>query len=163
MRPLLTVGLGELRAERSPVILVCYGLGSCVGVALSDHTEGIHALAHVVLPDSRMSSKDSHAPAKFADTAIPAALEEMRRLGADPRRIQARIAGGAHILKGMHFMRERQDIGSRNVEAVRKALALHGIPIVGEDVGGSHGRTMQLDVATGKVIISTAGREEKEL
>ena len=37
-------------------------------------------------------------------------------------------------------------MGERNVVASRQVLNAHGIPLVGESVGGDFGRTVRLDV-----------------
>ena len=57
----------------------------------------------------------------------------------------------------------RLDIGARNTEAVRAALARHQIKLVAEDMGGTYGRTLQLYIETGRVLVSTVGRGEREL
>ena len=51
-RQMEAVGLGELKvANRPDQVLVCYGLGSCVGLALYDPVVRVGAMVHVVLPD----------------------------------------------------------------------------------------------------------------
>ncbi len=40
-------------------------------------------------------------------------------------------------------------IGSRNILAGRQVLSQLGIPLVAENVGGSHGRTIEFDLFTG--------------
>lgn len=46
-------------------------------------------------------------------------------------------------------------IGPRNVDACRRALAKWGIPMVGEDVGGSTGRTIELHSEDGRLWVRT--------
>jgi chemotaxis protein CheD len=89
-------------------------------------------------------------------------VEELLRLGALKSRLTARVAGGARMLNVMGAG-SKLDIGARNVEAVRSALQKAGIPITAEDTGGTHGRTLQLSVGTGRLLVSTVGRGEKEL
>ena len=48
-------------------------------------------------------------------------------------------------------------IGVANGEAVGRALAGVGIRVVAADIGGSHGRRISLDCATGDVVIEIAG------
>jgi len=156
-------GLGELVSGNRPdQVLVCYGLGSCVGLALHDPVARVGVLAHVVLPDSRLGRGVPDRPGKFADTAVPAAIEEAVRLGAVPARLVARIVGGARMLPvaGIPGM---LDIGDRNVEAVQAALARAGIRLIGQDTGGTYGRTVHFFVGTGRLMVSTVGRGEREL
>jgi chemotaxis protein CheD len=46
-------------------------------------------------------------------------------------------------------------MGERNVVASRQVLHAHGIPLVGEAVGGDFGRTVRLDVSEGSLEISS--------
>ncbi len=163
MMQTVPVGLGELKAAAEKgCVLVCYGLGSCIGLALYDPTAHVGVMVHIVLPDSSLSRGGRTPPGKFADTAVPAAVEEAVRLGAVPSRLIARMAGGARMLHVIGAGNQL-DIGSRNASAVREVLSRHGIPLVAEDTGGTYGRTLQLFVGTGRLLVSTVGRGEREL
>lgn len=163
MKEPLAVGLGELKGSRDPEAqLVCYGLGSCIGLCLWDPRTRVGAMAHVVLPDSSLSRGPVVQPAKWADTAVPAALELLATLGANRSTITVRMAGGARMLNVVGAG-SRLDIGARNTEAVREILAKHDLRLAAEDVGGTWGRTFTLNVGTGRLVVSTAGRGEHEL
>ena len=59
------VRMGELAASSSPGdVLVCVGLGSCIGLALVCRDGRACGLAHIVLPDS--GGREGDRPAKFA-------------------------------------------------------------------------------------------------
>lgn len=151
-----------MRVSREPTeVLVCYGLGSCVGMALYDPWLRVGALVHVVLPDSELG-RGGELPGKFADTAVTAALTEMVRMGALPTRLQVRLAGGARMLQ-VSGVTHRLDIGARNLEALRAALQGARLPVMAADTGGNYGRTMSLAIGTGRVSVGTAGRGEREL
>jgi len=159
----LPVGLGELKVSRErEAVLVCYGLGSCVGIALYDPVTRVAGMAHVVLPDSGQG-RGGEAAGKFADTAVPALLAELASQGAARSRLQCRIAGGARMLTVAGGSMARLDIGTRNGDAVRAALEQARVPIAAADLGGTYGRTVSLHVHTGRLLISTVGRGEKEL
>lgn len=159
----IPVGLGELKSGAGPEqVLVCYGLGSCIGLAVHDPIAKAGVMVHVVLPDSSLNRGDLVAPGKFADTAVPAAIAEALKLGAVRSRLVARMAGGARMLNVVGAG-SKLDIGARNTDAVRAALAQHGVRLVSEDTGGSYGRTLQLFIGTGRLLMSTVGRGEREL
>lgn len=159
----IPAGLGELRSSLRPDdVLTCYGLGSCIGLALYDERARVGVMAHVVLPDSSLGRGQVALPGKFADTAVPAAIIEAVRLGATRSRLVARMAGGARMLN-MIGAGSKLDIGARNIEAVRAALVAASIGLVAEDVGGTFGRTLQLFVGSGRLLVSTVGRGEREL
>lgn len=55
-------------------------------------------------------------------------------------------------------------VGQRNIEACHRLLSGRNIPIMGEDTGGNVGRTIELDCATGALLIRTAlPRTEKTI
>lgn len=157
------VGLGEVKVGNRPdQVLACYGLGSCVGLALYDAVARVGVMLHVVLPSSRLSREKPALPGKYADTGVAAAVTAAVQAGADRSRLVARIAGGAKMFDVGNSNPER-DIGARNVEAVRAALEQQRIPLLAGDTGGSYGRTLMLYVGTGRLLVSTVGRGEREL
>ena len=55
------------------------------------------------------------------------------------------------------------NMGERNVVATRRALAAAGIALVGEDVGGDFGRSAYLDVASGRLRVTSIRHGERIL
>lgn len=156
------VGMAEYKVAKSPSVLVSLGLGSCVGVALYESTKKIGGLAHIMLPDSSLSSKKDFNPGKFADTAIDMMIKDMVKIGVDPRKLIGKIAGGAQMFQIKSDSNIMQ-IGRRNVEAVRSKLALLNIKIISEDVEGNFGRTIEFDCETGELTIKTIGHGIKKI
>jgi len=157
----LTVGMGEIQVVRGASnVLTALGLGSCVGVCLYDPITRVAGMVHVVLPKSQ-AGKAGDLPGKFADTAIPAVLQQMVEQGASASRLKAAIAGGAQLFQ--FGVSSSLDVGARNVEAVVDALRKAGIPLQAKDVGGSVGRTLRLVSDNGLVVVRTIGGAEREL
>ena len=159
----LSADMGRYVIAHNPSILVALGLGSCIGCAIWDKEKHIGGLAHVMLPESRECCKGNEGlnMNKFADIAIPAMADEMRKKGCQADKMIAKIAGGAHMFKG--FMEsETMDIGKRNDTAVRGELKKLGIPLIASETGGAVGRTVRFDTATGKMSIKTKD-EVKEI
>ncbi len=148
--------MAEYKAAKSPATLITLGLGSCVGVVLYDSFAKIGGLAHVMLPDSNLSSKKDYNPGKFADTAIDALMQEMSKLGANERHIISKIAGGAQMFQ-IKSENNIMQIGKRNVEAVRTKLSKLNIKIVAEDVEGNYGRTIEFFCESGELTVKTIG------
>lgn len=158
----VAVGLGELAiGSRPQELLVCYGLGSCIGIVAYDPVVRVGGMAHVVLPDSALS-RGPDKDAKFADKAVPALLGRLVAKGASMARLVVKIAGGAQMLN-TSSLASRLDIGLRNAEAVKAALVKAGVRLAAEDTGGNFGRTMRFFIDAGRVHVSTIGRGEKEL
>jgi len=148
--------MAEYKAAKSPATLITLGLGSCVGVVLYDNFRKVGGLAHVMLPDSNLSSKKDYNPGKFADTAIDALVQEMRKLGVEQRNIVSKIAGGAQMFQ-IKSENNIMQIGKRNVEAVKNKLSQLSIKLLAEDVEGNYGRTLELFCETGELTIKTIG------
>ncbi|MGL4452608.1 MAG: chemotaxis protein CheD [Sarcina sp.] len=136
------------------------GLGSCVGVSLYDRGMKMVGLIHIMLPDSTCFSNITN-PYKYADTAVPLIADKLIKKGAVKFRLRAKIAGGAQMFKSQDC-KFSNDVGTRNVLAVEKALANCGITIEGRDVGGNKGRTMTVEAESGIVTIKSLGKNVLE-
>lgn len=158
MSEMVRVGMAEYKLCSSPQRISTVGLGSCLGVVLYDSTTKICGMAHIMMPDSTKITKNSNRM-KFADTCIQDMYDDLIRAGANPRRLIAKIAGGAKMFDHEGRM-ESLDIGRQNGEAVRKALLKWKIPIVCEDVGKNYGRTIEFDTTTGELFIYSVGLED---
>jgi chemotaxis protein CheD len=146
------VRMGEMVVSANPSDeLVALGLGSCIGLAIVDRSVGVAGLAHIVLPDS---GDKIDQPGKFADTGVPELIERMRRAGAVDRRFETALVGGARMFE----MSGGLDIGSRNEQAVRAALAQARVPVRAAETGGNQGRTVRIAVGEGLVTVRVAGQ-----
>lgn len=156
----LFVNMGQICSLKTEGILTTVGLGSCVGVALYDSAAKVGVMGHIFLPKSRANDPDA-LPGKYADTGIPAMIEEAVRLGAQKSRLQAKLAGGANLFPNLNV--NSVSIGEQNVVAVMEHLAKYQIPISGKDVEGSHGRKMRFFVENGVVTVTAIGKEPIEI
>ena len=151
----VVVRMGELVASASAGdVLVCVGLGSCIGLALVCRHGHACGLAHIVLPDS--GGREADRPAKFAERAVPALIAALLRYGAGPGTLEAVLVGGAQMFSTSTGM----EIGARNEAAVRAELLRAGIPVMATATAGSVGRTVRVHVATGNVTVREAGSKE---
>ena len=152
------VRMGELAISDTPGdVLVSLGLGSCIGLALVDKRAGVAGLAHIVLPETSGNPKPE-AMNKFADHAVPALVDGMVERGASRMFMQAALVGGASM-----FAAAGLEVGQRNAVAVRELVAERRLNVVAEAVGGSRGRTVKVDVASGTVSVREAGGTEEVL
>ena len=157
----IVVGMGELQVSKDPqAVLTCLGLGSCIGFTAYDKIAKVGGMVHIVLPNS--GGKTGVVAGKFADTALPALMEEMKKLGAEKRRMLVKISGGAQMSLAAGSS-EIFKMGERNLEATQIAAAEHSLKIAAADVGGHSGRTLRLYVESGRVTVTTAGTEAKDL
>ena len=153
--------VAEAAVAQGDSVLATVGLGSCVAIVLHDAAAQVGGLAHVLLPTDAMA-RDRTNRAKFPASAVPLLLEEMRALGAQDRRITARLVGGASMFTNLIPTGGLQ-IGERNVIASRRALVQARIPIAAEDTGGGHGRSVFFRTADGRVEVRSFTGSHVEL
>ncbi|ARS88867.1 chemotaxis protein CheD [Natrarchaeobaculum aegyptiacum] len=151
------VGISELVVSEGDDTLTSYGLGSCLAIALYDPDEEIGGLAHAMLPSGDAVENGDAKPGKYADTAIRALLRRMVERGATYTAVEAKLAGGSDMFEFESF---GDGVGRRNVAAARAELEKLGVPIVAEDVGGEHGRTVTFTPGTGELLVKTADEAE---
>ena len=157
----IRVKVADLAVGRDEQTLITIGLGSCVAIALYDAAARVGGLAHTLLPDESMA-RDRSNPAKFPAPAIATLLTEMARLGADRRRVRAKLVGGASMFANL-VPTGAINIGDRNVAAARQALAECGIPILAEDVGSDYGRSVHFVLEDGRVEVRSLKKGNRVL
>jgi chemotaxis protein CheD len=152
------VGVGDMKiSTRRGDLIITHALGSCLGITVHDPAVCVGGLLHVMLPLSTIDLvKADRNPFMFVDTGVPKMLLECFKAGAQKQRLEIRVAGGANSQNG-----EGNDlfqIGKRNMIMLRKFLWKHGLLLRSHEVGGSHSRTMSLEIGTGRVLIRTVGQ-----
>jgi len=155
------VRVADLRCGLADDTLITIGLGSCVAILLYDAEARVGGMAHILLPSPALSRRDKN-PAKFPQTAVPRLLELMAADGAKPQRITARLVGGASMFAALASPGTIQ-MGERNLVAARQVLNTHGVPLVGEAVGGDFGRTVRFRICDGQVQITTVSHGVQHL
>ena len=150
------VRTGQYQIAENPVILITFGLGSCVAVPLYDEAKKLGGMLHFLLPENPKKERTS----KYADSGIQLLLEKTIEFGANPSMIKAKIIGGAVMFVDLLKNKENA-VGKRNAEKAREILKSLKIPIVGEDIGGDYGRSVEFNLSNGSVRINSYSREEK--
>ena len=152
------VHIGEVKVADGSSLLFTVGLGSCVAIALYDPYERIGGLAHAMLPHPDTGRRDAP-PGRFATTAVSALVESMEARGASRKRLYARLAGGASMFRDI-LDREGLKLGRRNVDAAHDALSCLGIPVRGEDVLGTYGRSVFLRISDGQLLVTSVNHDD---
>jgi len=154
----IVVGMADLKVAKHPDTLTTLGLGSCVGITLFDRAKKIGGMAHCMLPTYK--GFEGQNKAKFVDSAVIELINQLVRIGATRTALVAKIAGGAHMF-GRSQNSDMLKIGERNAAAGLAILRQLSIPVQANDTGGSHGRTIELDIDSGALRIKTVGAGEK--
>lgn len=155
----IVVGIADMKlsAGRGDQ-LITHALGSCLGITIYDPVAGVGGMLHAMLPQSSIDAeKAAENPSMFVDTGVPRLFLEAYKLGAQKRRLEVKVAGGAATQGNADD--DYFQIGKRNILMLRKLLWKNGVLIKAEDVGGTFSRTMTLDLGEGRVILKINGAE----
>lgn len=139
---------GQWHAARDGAITTV--LGSCVSTCLWDPITRIGGMNHFMLPgDTASPDSPWAASARFGVYAMEVLINDMIRLGADRRRMVAKVFGGAQLLAGF----DRLDVGAKNSEFVLEFLRVEGIRVVAQDLLDVCPRKVHFFVDSGKVQV----------
>lgn len=155
----IKVGMADLQVAKAPDSLTTLGLGSCIGLTLYDPVSKVGGLVHYMLPDSTKLKNNTNI-AKFGDTGIRELYKQVVANGANPRRLVAKIAGGAKMFE-VSGLSNVGNVGERNAEEAVIILKELNVPLVARDTGLNYGRTVVLDCSTGDYLIKSVGKAEK--
>lgn len=138
---------GKLYLSADPCTVTTI-LGSCVAICLWDPVAGVGGVNHYLLP---YWVESEQASTRFGNIAIRSLIDGVIGLGADPKRLQAKVFGGACVLTALQA--SSGHLGDQNVEVARKLLGDEGIKIIGGDVGGRRGRKLLFNVDDGEAWV----------
>lgn len=161
------IGIAQLHVGKAPGKIITIGLGSCVGVTLYDPITQIGGMVHIMLSDSQKFALGNRAESslmkgKYADTGIRELINQMVAAGACRTNLVAKMAGGAQMFE----VKEGNDalsIGDKNVESAKAVLAANNIRLVAEDTGADYGRTIELNLDDGSLLVRTVTQEIKNI
>jgi chemotaxis protein methyltransferase CheR len=141
----VVINVGEMHASSEPVEIKTL-LGSCVAACLYDPKSGVGGMNHFLLPDS---THEVHDPARFGVHAMEMLINELMKLGAERRRLKAKLFGGGNILA----RHQRPTVGERNAEFARSFLRREGIPLVSERLVPECGTEVRFWPHAGRVFV----------
>jgi len=140
-RRLRHIGQGEFATGDGSGAAIATILGSCVATCLFDRGAGLGGMNHFLLPEGGGSAIQ---PSSFGTHAMELLINALIKQGAIRSRLEAKVFGGARMIKGL------SDIGARNAEFVRDFLRREGIACVAQSLGGTSARRVEFWPETGR-------------
>lgn len=131
-----TIVQGEFAVVERPGVVITTVLGSCVSVCLMDPVAKVGGMNHFLLDEPVGASLPAELH-KYGIHAMELLVNAMMRIGAERARLRAHLYGGANIVPGLG------PIGSRNIDFARRFLAIEGIIVTHENVGGAFARRVE--------------------
>ncbi len=143
-------------SHRKDHVLVTHSLGSCLGLTAHDPLAGVGGLIHCLLPRYRPERmRADHNPFMFVNTGVPEMIRALLNKGAERGRLVLKAAGCARMLNVMNQF----DTGAKNFAALQQLLQKNNVALAAQETGGTIPRTMYLHIETGKVTISSCGKQ----
>ncbi len=154
MKIRITVGISDMQITRKPgAMIITHSLGSCLGLSAWDPSAGVGGLIHCLLPKS--SSQDVKNPYMYVNVGVPMMIRKMVSMGCTKGGLIFKAAGCGRML----HIKNQFDTGAHNLAMLEALFSKNGVSIAAKDVGGAIPRTMSLHMDTGKVVISSQGKE----
>ncbi|MDY0163725.1 chemotaxis protein CheD [Desulfobotulus sp.] len=126
-------------------------LGSCVAVALFDRRHRRGGMNHFLYPSAPGPEQST---TLYGNVATRVLIRSFLDTPSSQKHLEAMIFGGA----APESMVETLGIAEKNIHIARFLLQKAGIPISVEDVGGTRGRKVVFDTASGESIVYRAER-----
>lgn len=145
----------------APNRLITRALGSCLGITFYSPGKKAGAMAHPMLPDIDKAKMKSN-PNRYVNSVIVKTLDELVKLGSSRNSLEIKIFGGAHMFSFI-TADSMLNVGEKNIEIARELLGKLGLKIIAEEVGGTFGRTIELNLENGKVFVDTVSWGRKEV
>ena len=142
----IEVKVGKVVVTNRPIMLTSTGIGSCLVIVLFDPQHKIGGLAHAMLPRQKTNKLEDEA--KYVEAAIDEMMAKISAQGGRKENLEAKLIGGANMFPAI-----ASNIGHDNISIARKKLKELGIPVVGEALGGSLGRSVEFSCLTGLVTV----------
>ncbi|MBI5552969.1 MAG: chemotaxis protein CheD [Desulfobacterales bacterium] len=161
-KPRIYLKPGELCVSRRPVVVTTV-LGSCVSATFFHQASGMAAICHALQP--RCTQGDACMDAcslryRYAVCAIQAMTRQMNSRGIRPREIEVKLFGGAALIGSSRPEAAATSMGRQNVTAAMETISDCGLFLKVMDVGGSFGRKIIFDTATGEVLMKRLRRTD---
>lgn len=149
----VTLHIGGVYASKEPVVIRTV-LGSCIAVCLIDPLARIGGMNHFMLPANPRLHGNGHGTdgGRFGVHAMELLIGAMQKLGADRRRLAAKVFGGGNILK---VLSHDDGVPQQNIRFIQWFMQTEQIRVISQDVGGHSPRHVRFHTETGRALVRT--------
>ena len=141
---------GEYYVTGRDMLLVTV-LGSCVAACIRDPKTGIGGMNHFMLPEGGDAHNLLSSSARYGGYAMEVLVNQLLKMGANRNRLEAKVFGGAAVLRGFTTV----TVGEDNSDFVLEYLQNERIPVVSQDLRGLYPRKVFFFPASGRVLVKS--------
>jgi len=139
---------GEYFATASDLVLVTV-LGSCVSACIRDRDTGIGGMNHFMFAESKSSSPENVASARYGAFAMEVLINHLYKLGARRGNLEAQVFGGGRIMASLASSK----VGEQNSRFVLDYLKTAGIQVTAKDLLDVYPRKVYFFPNSGRVLV----------
>jgi chemotaxis protein CheD len=139
---------GECYVTSLDMVLVTV-LGSCVAACLRDPAAHLGGMNHFMLPDTTKDESIVSQPTRYGIYAMELLINDILRRGGRRDRLEAKVVGGANVLKGFGA----GTVGERNASFVMRFLKTEGIRVTGHDLLSLYPRKVYYFPVSGRLLV----------
>lgn len=156
----MVVGIADMAVTSDQAVeMVTHSLGA--GLAVSAYDPELHqgGMLRILMPHPPTGRSADDRPCTFADTGLPALLDELEKADISRDRLEIKLVGAAQFLKSLGGF----NTGQQNVEAIEEAIAANGLKVSARAVGGAASVNARFRLADGLVTVTAPGTESIQL
>lgn len=129
-------------------------LGSCVAACLFDPVAKVGGMNHFLVPDA---GDDGPNALRYGVHAMERLINDLLNLGANKRRLKAKVFGASEILK------IASGVPQKNANFVFAFLKKEGIPVVGQRLGGERPMQVMFKTDSGQAFVRVRPEAVKQV
>lgn len=155
------IGPGEMQVSSDrTVTFFAPALGGAMALAVYDPLAFVGGVLVFMYPDSQIHGAKAGQRAEFfADLGVPRLIRALLDAGAGKERLVCKLAGGSSVIDPSATFNPVED----NRAAAERALALLGLTISAEKLGGHARLGVAFKLRTGILTLTTHGGQEVEV
>lgn len=156
---------GEYYVSRDQEVISTL-LGSCVAACLFDPVNQVFGMNHFLLAYHQHSHRQpviQSDEGRYGIYSMELLINEMMKRGANRLNLKAKCFGGGNVLKLREDKANKMTVGDVNVEFIKAFLSNENIPIVGQCLGGDHGRNVHFVGTDYSVYVKKIGAQQEQL
>ncbi|MEK6793438.1 MAG: chemotaxis protein CheD [Spirochaetota bacterium] len=160
--PTRYIGIGEYHVTDKPEKIVTV-VGSCLAICMYAKNTPMAGMLHAMLPHCNHHASTNYGGAHQANCVtflFYMMLEKFKNAGLSNDDIEIKVFGGAST---MGRNSGTVSVGKRNAEVFEIIIAREMMPVRARDLGGTQGRKVILDAATGDAFVKMLSKGAREL
>jgi chemotaxis protein CheD len=154
-RPEVTIHIGQVYATAEPTVIKTI-LGSCIAVCLLDPAAHVGGMNHFMLPAPGGGGEHRVDRSQFGIHAMDLLIGAIQKAGGERRRLQAKLFGGAQVLR---LGGNGRSVPEQNIEFIETFMRTERIVVASRDLGGYLPRRIHFHIESGKVFVKRLGQQ----